>query len=907
MSLAPGDRLGAYEIRQLVGTGGMGDVYKARDKRLDRVVAIKVLPDRFATDTRRRERFEREARAVAALNHPHICNLHDIAEGARPTTAASRKRVQFLVMEYIEGQTLADRLVSGPLSIPEVLRCAIELADALDHAHRLGLVHRDLKPGNVMLTSTGTKLLDFGLAKLQATPDLPALSTVQSNDAPLTAYGALLGTYPYMAPEQLAGHEADARSDLFALGAIVYELATGRRAFRGPTVATLVGAILHTDPHPISDLQPLAPAALERVVARCLAKDPADRWQSARDLKFELQSIRDELATHERPRPVQITWARPRTLFLLAAAVLLAALTVGVLTWINRDRSGGSERAVRFAFVLPDGLTLTDLAIGGPVTISPDGQRLSFVAGGPDGIRRLYVRPLDSLTAQVLPGTDGAAFPFWSPDSQFVGFFAQRKLKKVPAAGGPAQTLSDAVRPRGGTWSTSGVIVFSAGVGHELYRIPGGGGVATRIGADGTNEERDWPFFLPDGVHFVYFGRPQKPGIYAASVDAPAATLVLKDYVSVAYVPNYLLVLIGPARGALSGTLLAQPFDPVGLQTTGEPRAIADHLAYRSSAARGAFSASNTGTLVFATADDVPTRLTWFDRRGNEIGSIGGAASYEMPVLSGDERTVAAERVDPQTQAEDIWLIDTVRDLPTRLTSFPSLDIMPVWSPDGSRVVFASARETPPNLYIKGVNGATDEIHLFRSIFNNQATDWTRDGQFIVYSSLDPKTEWDIWLLPMKSGMPANVPPIPLLRSEFNELLGQVSPDGRWLAYVSDESGTNDVYVRRFPSGGGKRRVSVNGGTAPRWRRDGRELFFFTLNGTLAAVTLKGEMDLEIGAPSELFKPNISKKVAAEHDVTNYAVGADGERFLISRARENARTSLTTVVLNWSAGLPPPR
>ena len=501
MALTVGARLGPYEIISAIGAGGMGQVYKARDTRLDRVVAIKILGEQFAGDADRRARFEREAHAVAALNHPHICHLHDVGEAPGGEASGGKaESIRFLVMEYLEGQTLEDRLVRGRLPAADVLRYAVELADALDHAHRRGLVHRDLKPGNVMLTKSGAKLLDFGISRLQARPDLTALATVTAGAGPLTAEGTVLGTYPYMAPEQLSGRDTDARSDIFAFGAMLYEMATGRRAFEGTTAATLVGAILHTDPPPVSAMQPLAPYGLDRVVSRCLAKDPDDRWQTARDLMLELKWI----AEHAVPPPFDRK--RDKKLALLAstaAAVAVVAVAALAFTIANGRLSPAEEPIVRLPFSPPDGLTTADVSTGGAVTISPDGQRLVFVATGDDGRQLLWVRPLDSLDARPLPETDGGNFPFWSADNRTVGFFAQGKLKKIQIAGGPPQTVCDALQPRGGTWSRDDAIVFSAGAGYELYRVPAGGGVATAIPADGFNQERLRPSFLPDGRHFV--------------------------------------------------------------------------------------------------------------------------------------------------------------------------------------------------------------------------------------------------------------------------------------------------------------------------------------------------------------------------------------------------------------------
>ena len=893
----PEVRLGVYEVLQLIGAGGMGEVYKARDTRLERIVAIKVLPHEFALDDSRRERFVREARAVAALNHPHICGLHDIGEAASSCEDSGPDVIRFLVMEYLEGQTLTERLLKGPLTIAEVLRYSVEIADALTHAHRRGLVHRDLKPGNVMLTDGGTKLLDFGLSRVRSMSSVPALSTVSPEDAALTAEGVVLGTYPYMSPEQLAGREVDERSDIFALGAMVYEMATGRRAFEGTTAATLIGAILHTEPPPISSVQPLAPPALNRVVARCMAKDPEDRWQTARDLTLELKSISEQY------HALAASVGRYSKLVMAASAATVAltiAVAVGIRIGYGRP-SPSNESTVRLPFSPPDGLTLADLVVGGPVMISPDSRHLVFVAAGRDGTPLLWVRPLDSLSAQALPETDGAAYPFWSPDGRVVGFFAQRKLKKIDLSGGPPQVLCDAVLPRGGTWNRTGEIVFSAGAGRQLYRVSAAGGVATSLPDDGLNQERYWPSFLPDGRHYVYFGRPQKHGIYVGSIDSPQAKLLLSDYVSAAYAPpGYLLVLLGSSRGARGGTLLAQAFDPSRLEVIGEPAPVAERIRYESGLARGAFSVSENGTLVYGTTGSSPTQLTWFDRSGNVLGTVVGSEPFGQPSLSPDEKTIAVERVDPVTQEQDIWLIDTTRNLPSRFTSHPNnITFMPVWSPDGARIVFASTRGTPPNLYQKMSTAPGDDELILRSTLNNQPTDWSRDGQFIVYASLDPKTQWDLWFLPML-GARAERKPLPFLQTEFNEHLGRLSPDGRWLAYVSDESGTNDVYVATFPTRALKTRISLNGGNEPRWDGQGRELFYLAPDGRLMAAAVNLGTRVQIGSMTTLFKIHTGPIRNSGFDV-NYTVTGDGQRFLISTATESAGSASTTIVLNWAA------
>jgi Tol biopolymer transport system component len=913
MSLASGVRLGAYEVLSLIGAGGMGEVYKAKDTRLDRTVAIKVLLEQFAADPERRERFERESRAVAALNHPHICGLHDVGEAPSPASpTSSADPIRFLVMEYLEGQTLAERLLRGLLPASEVMRFAVELADALDHAHRRGLVHRDLKPSNIMITKMGAKLLDFGLSKLQPDANLVALSTLSPGDIPLTAAGEVLGTYPYMAPEQLMGCEADARSDLFALGAIVYEMATGRRAFEGTTAATVMGAVLHIDPPPVSSLQPMAPPALDRIVMRCLAKDPDDRWQSARDLMLELKWIagsKTDAPIAPAPGPFK---TRERMAW-LASGLMLVLLVLGSGVGIFYFRQAPLDEPVqRLSLLPPLNVRPAGLGAGGGATISPDGRRLAFVATGVDGKKVLWVRALALLDAQPLPATEDATYPFWSPDSQFIGFFSQGKLKRVAASGGQSQTISDALQPRGGTWSEEGVIVFLANAGERWYRVAAAGGAAAPMTIDAPNTESYWPFFLPDGRHFLFFGRPEKPGIYVASLDSTDATLILAEHVGVAYAqPGYLLALAGLARDSEDRTLVAMPFDPTRLQITGPPSVVAEHVAYETLFARAAFSSSQNGRVVYQTEHVPATQLIWFDREGKQLGNLGGSDGYRKPSLSPDEKTVAVERSDPQTQGTDIWLLETTRGVASRLTVDPAPDWSAVWSPDGSQVVFTSPRDSfPPNLYQQDSRGPGPGESLLRGNRVVHPRDWSRDGQFLVIDALDPKTQWDMLILPMEPATTGtNRKTVPFLQSDFNEYSGQFSADGRLMAYMSDETGTFEVYVAPFPAAGNwwRKRISNNGGMQPRWRRDGKELFYIAPDGNLMAVTVTADYTFEAGAPRTLFKTRIAgvDSLIRNLNMTNYAVTGDGQRFLITSATVDHPPSSMTVLSNWPAAFAP--
>jgi Tol biopolymer transport system component len=599
-------------------------------------------------------------------------------------------------------------------------------------------------------------------------------------------------------------------------------------------------------------------------------------------------------------------WRRPRGIVALSAALVAVAFASAVVSHVGFGRTGASDDStVRLTFSPPDGLRVADLVNGGAVTISPDGERLAFVATDREGTQRIWVRALGSASAQALQGTDGGAHPFWAPDSRSIGFFAQRKLKIVRLAGGSPQVLCDAVLPRGGAWNGDGVIVFSAGAGRQLYRVSAAGGTVSAIPADAWNPERHWPVFLPGGRHFVYFGRPQKHGIYVAALDGPRGTLLLADHVGIAYAPpGYLLALRGPSRGAPAGALLAYPFDAARLQITGDATAVADRVRYESGLARGAFTVSDNGTLVYGDIDQSPTQLVWFDRRGKTLGNAGGSFAFGQPSFSPDEKTIAVEHVDPITQDQDLWLIDVARNIASRFTSEgDNITFMPIWSPDGRRLVFASARGTPPNLYQKAAGASSDEL-LLKSPSNNQPTDWSRDGQFVIYAGMDPATQWDLWIVPMSSDATDRTP-VPLLQTEFNEHLGRISPDGRWLAYASDESGRNEVYVQPLRGPGPKRRVSAGGGSEPKWRADGRELFYLAADGTMMVAPVHSEPGLAVERAVPLFKVRLGPTRNFGYDV-NYSVTHDGQRFVIrTLADESEYIPPATVVLNWPAGLAP--
>ena len=891
MALTQGTLLGPYEVLAPIGAGGMGEVYKARDTRLDRTVAVKVLPTHIAAREDIRQRFEREARVVSSLNHPHICTLFDIGR---------QDEIDYLVMEYLEGETLAQRLQKGPLPLEQALRYAVEMADALDQAHRREVVHPDLKPGNIMLTATGAKLLDFGLAKMGARPAADGVTLTKA----LTTEGTVIGTFQYMAPEQLEGKDADARTDIFAFGAVIYEMVTGRPAFSGKSQASLMIAILEGDPPALSTLHPLTPAALDRLVSDCLAKNPDDRWQSARDLLRDLKRITPGTGSSPgRPEAgLQAGGLRHRGhIAWAAAALLLFAIGWGAAYWQWKPEPA---RAIRFQIHPPE----KEVFWGFPV-ISPDGRKMALRVRGADGKFTLRIRALDSLPAQVLPDSVGAVSPFWSPDSRFLGFFADGKLKKIDVTGGPPQTLCEAIFPgptSTGTWNREGVILFSARGG--LHRVPAAGGVPVAVTAvDAAKQEgpHSQPHFLPDGRRFLYQvgGSPEAAGVYAGDVDArPEAQR--RKLVRRGRGGGYFWARSG-SDGYLmynqDSTLMALPFDAKSLQPKGDPIPVATELG----APFGLpMSVSATGVLAYITGSAIrDTQLAWFDRGGKQIATAGAPAPYQSPALSPDEKRLAVSRSEGGGGgAADLWLLDLVRGIPTRFTFDPGYDGYPVWSPDGSRIAFAAVRGTgSPRLYQKISSGAGSDEPLLKSSSVNLPTSWSRDGRLILFDQQDPKTKYDIWALPVAGdGKPEDRKPYPVLRTDFEEHQGQFSPDGRWIAYVSDESSTQQVYVQTFPPSGGKWQVSTAGGVMPLWSRDGKELFYLALDRKIMAAPVKMGTTFEAGVAQPLFEARIT---GAGPFGYAYAVSADGRRFLVNTTLADNTPQAVTVVVNWTAAL----
>jgi eukaryotic-like serine/threonine-protein kinase len=889
MTLPAGSRLGPYEILAPVGAGGMGEVYKARDTRLDRTVAVKVLPASLSENPAFRQRFEREARAISKLSHPHICTIHDVGNEAG---------VEYLVMEFLEGETLAERIAKGPLPLDQVLRYGIEISDALEKAHRQGVVHRDLKPANAMLTKSGIKLVDFGLAKM----DVPALGSVVSSlsviptqaDMGLTAQGTILGTFHYMAPEQLEGGEADGRTDIFSLGLLLYEMATGKKAFTGKSPASLMAAILHKEPEPISSSQPMTPPALDRIVRTCLAKDPDDRFQTAHDVRLQLQWIAEggsgvglpALVAAKRKSREKLAWA----------LVPVAALAAVAATVLVIRLSSEPPRVVRSSLLPPEKSSFAFEF--GPMALSPDGSRMAFVATS-SGTNMLWVRPLSGESAQPLAGTEGASNPFWSPDSRHLGFFANRKLKKIEASGGPPQTLADAPLGRGGSWSREGVILFAPNSRAVVHRVSASGGevsTVTKLDAGASEISHRWPVFLPDGRRFLYLAQNslqggEKNAIYAASLNGDERKFLFNADSNVVYAPpGYLLF-------HRESTLLARPFDLKSLRFTEEAFPVAEGVQYFATFAQAAFAASDQGQLAYQTGvSGAETQLTWLDRAGKPTGTVGAPGRLTTPRMSNDGKRVAVRILDAQSVG-DIWIYDLERDTRARFTFDPSDEFGPLWSRDDSRVLFSAARKSPGDIYQRDSAGSAKEQPLLSSNAFKMPLDWSPDGRVLLLQVDDPRmpTQMDLSTYSAADGKAT-----PFLRSPSNETQGRFSPDGRWIAYVSNDSGKEEVYVVPFPGPGGEWQISTAGGRAPVWTRGGKEIVYQAPGDEIMAVEVRTSPAFQAGIPRALFKTHLRPPPGAQFDVT-----PDGERFLVNLKPGDQVSDPITLVQNWAAGRRP--
>jgi eukaryotic-like serine/threonine-protein kinase len=909
MALTAGTKLGPYEILAPLGAGGMGEVYRAKDTRLDRTVAIKVLPSHLSSHPELKQRMEREAKAISALQHANICTLHDIG---------SQDGVDFLVMEYLEGQTLAERLAKGALPLDLVLKIATEIAQALEKAHQRGIIHRDLKPANIMLTKAGAKLMDFGLAKPELsiapqavgpfTPSTPTmnLASLTAAVSPLTQKGSIVGTFQYMAPELLQGAEADARSDLFSFGCVLYEMITGRRAFDGKSQLSVFTSILEKDPEPIAVTQPQAPPMLDRVVRACLAKDPADRIQSAHDVAMDLRWIAESTSAESAAvdsanasSQLKKSWAA------WVAALSLVFIALAAFGGYRWAKSSEEPLSIHAEIPPPDKFSLdTTGDAGGMPVLSPQGDKIAFVAHSGE-TKQLWVRSLGSEQAQALDGTAGAAHPFWSPDGHYIGFFAGAKLLKIAAAGGPIATIADAPNSRGGSWSANDVIVFAPDFMGSLLKVSAHGGAvepATRIDRSKHTTHR-WPWFLPDGKHFIFIatshtgGDPTQNGVYFASVDGPETHLIVATDSAGQYASGYLLYRLNTA-------LVAQPFDPKSGTLSGSAIPLVNNLRDDVGVWRSIFAVSQNGMMVYQPGgtDAAKSHLVSFDRLGKTLADYDpqestaansrGLLGVRDVRLSPDNKRVAF------ASGNGIWTLDLERKTKTRITFDQQVTQEPSWSPDGKSLIFSAlVTSGGGNVEIrsKSADGSGSEKVLVEQN-NYHSPGWSPDGKYITYLWGEGEKMVSLWIRPVNGdGKPVAAVRPPSAQSDLSYY--RISPDSHWVAYASDESGQQDVYITTFPEGKGKWRVSSNSGAYPAWSGNGRELFFKDLLDDLfvCTVTPKGS-EIEVGTPQRLFHA-ASPGIGVAFDVSS-----DGKRLLVNHSVEEAQVPLQ-LVTNWPAEL----
>jgi eukaryotic-like serine/threonine-protein kinase len=897
MALTSGTKLGPYEILSPLGAGGMAEVYRAKDTRLDRTVAIKVLPTHLSSNPELKQRMEREARAISSLQHANICTLHDIG---------SQSGTDFLVMEYLEGQTLAERLEKGALPIDQVVKIGTEIAHALDKAHQQGIIHRDLKPANIMLTKAGAKLMDFGLAKPELTinsravgpltPSTPTmnLASLTSAASPLTQKGSIVGTFQYMAPELLQGEEADARSDIFSFGCVLYEMITGRRAFEGKSQLSVFTAILEKDPDPISVSQPLAPPMLERVVRACVSKDRADRFQSAHDIAMDLRWIGDSVpgeSARAKTKHLDNKWIA------IAAASLLAFVAIAGFAGYRWAKSNEEVATLHAEIAPPDKYFLdTTGDSGGMPVLSPQGDKLAFVAHSGDA-KLLWVRSLNSDTAQQLDGTQSAMHPFWSPDGRYIGFFANGKLAKIPASGGPVSVLADAPNARGGTWSTNDVIVFAPNFLGALEKVSSQGGAATPATEleKSLHDTQRWPWFLPDGKHFLFLatshtgGDVSRNGIYFGSVDNTVVKLLVASDSGAQYASGYLLYHANTA-------LVAQPFDPQLGTLSGSAVPLVNNVRDDVGVWRSIFATSQNGLMIYqiGNAASAKSKFVWYDHSGKALADFDPEDNTVIDVrLSPDNRRVA------YATGTGIWTFDLERKTKNRITFDPQVVQDPDWSPDGKQILFsAQMAKGGGNVEIraKASDGSGAERTLVGEQNNYHYPAWTPDGKSITYHWGDGEKLVSLWLAPLSG----NAKPVVILQPpspQSNIFISRVSPDGHWLAYVSDESGQQELYLTSFPDAKGKWKVSSGGGAYPAWSANSKELFYVSLGSDfyVCPVNPKGT-EMEVGTPEHLFHAS-TPGIGITFDVSS-----DGKRLLVNRAEEETQAPLQ-LITNWPAEL----
>jgi eukaryotic-like serine/threonine-protein kinase len=889
MPLSSGTKFGPYEILSKIGAGGMGEVYRARDTRLERTVAIKVLPSEFSRHAELCKRLEREARMLSSLTHPHICSLYDVGQ---------QDGANFLVMEYLEGETLGQRLLKGALPAGQVLQYGIEIADALERAHRHGIIHRDLKPGNIMLTKDGAKLLDFGLARVEATaaPSNETLPLLETQDHKLTEKGVVLGTFQYMAPEQLEGKEADARTDIFALGAVIYEMATGKAAFSGNNRTSLITAILASEPPTMTSLQPLAPPALERVVKTCMAKDPDSRWQSAQDLKLQLEWIAEGGSQAGLPAPVAARRrSRERIAWTLVALLTVAAVALGIGFL---KRAPKSPPRVTFAinppeqhsFDIGDGFLCCD-------AISPDGNQLALLTGDSEGNTSLWLRPFDSVSARELPGTEGVERVVWSGNGRFLLFIAGGKLKRIDAMGGLPDTLCDAKEMELGSWSSSGTVLnFSpvqAGPIRQLNLDDCSNKPVTKLDSARYDFGHRWPNFLPDGKHFLFAGlrSDKKHDVLLGTLGSEVSDILVHNASYPKYAPPGYLFF------ERNGYLFVQPLSPSNLRLTGDPvQVVPQQLLYAGLGGIANYDVSDNGVLSYRAQGEVRSKLVLRDSTGTQLEALGESPKPgESSTWSGvrvapNRKKLLASKDNNQTHMADLWTYDLQHKDWQRFSSESTIaNDVGVWSPDGQTIVYAAVSAGNFKLYRRLADRSRDAELLPESKLNQFPTDWSLDGRFLLYEQSEGTAETgDLWAMPMEG----NRKPFPLTQTRFDEREGRFSPDGHWIAYRSDESGKREIYIRSFPGPSGKWRISSGGGQYPRWSDDGKNIYYLTLDWKLMVVPVTMGATVQVGAPRFLF--SLSKD-------SEFEVLAEG-KFLVNEP-VGQLFGLQTVVLNWDATL----
>ena len=879
------ERLGPYEVHAPLGAGGMGEVFRATDSHLGREVALKLLPEGFADDPERHARFEREAKLLASLNHPNIATLYGLEH---------LDGQHVLVMELVEGEDLSERIRRGAISLEEAAPLAVQIARALEAAHEQGIVHRDLKPANVKLRPDGTvKVLDFGLAKAwEADGSESDLSMSPTLTAHATAAGVILGTAAYMAPEQAAGQPADRRADVWAFGVVLWEMLTGRKLFDGETVSHVLASVLK-DEIDLDALPADTPARIRELIDRCLRKKPGQRLQAIGDARVLLEEY---VAAPERfaaaagfgkaPTAVTARWLR---LLPWATTVALAAALIALVV----VRTPAPKVPMRFQILAPENLTEV-----GPPTISPDGRTIAFDATDDKGATQIWVRAMDDLEARPVPGTEGSTRPFWSPDSRYLGFVAGGKLKKVPLSGGPPQTLADTPTGSDGTWSSRGVILFDGRASDPIKRVAATGGTPQDLVApdpEAGTTITAWPEFLPDGRHFLYTVDGVKAGerfLMVGDVEGEEPAHKLLEVTSLVRfaAPDHLLFV-------RDDTLLAQPFDPASAEVKGEAVPLAEQLG-SNGVGLSDFSASDDGTLVYRSGWTAQRRLVWVDRTGHEIGDAAAPAVYRDSALSPDGKLLAVGIEDARSDNRDIWLVDLARGVSSRFTFDAARDSSPVFSPDGKTIVFGSNRGGGSyDLYAKDAAGGGAAQELLKTEISVTPCDWSRDGHWLAFHGPSKDTGWDVWVLAMDG--PEQGKAIPFVQGQFTEALPRFSPDGRWIVYMSNESGQFEVYVKPFPGPGGKWQVSTDGGREPQWSADGKEIVYVAEGGTLVSVPVTTGTTFTASKPHELFPVRLQPITIRNR----WLVAPDGQRFLLLEPEGTSRSLPMTVVLNWAATL----